>query len=100
MTYASAHDKEVEHFVGAEELMLRIEDRQLQGIDDTACGIDDATGQKPEECGRGQGLQQRPEDQDTYPAHGNVDHRGKPLRTGDPAGFHDHAHSGNAPHQC
>ena len=23
MTYASAHDEEVEHFVGAEELMLR-----------------------------------------------------------------------------
>ena len=56
MTYASAHDEEVEHFVGAEELMLRIEEWQLQGIDDTACGIDDATGQQPEECRRGQGL--------------------------------------------
>ena len=52
MTYASAHDEEVEHFVGAEELMFRIEDRQLQGIDDTAHGVDDATGQKPAKgCG-------------------------------------------------
>ena len=97
MTYASAHDEEVEHFVGAEELMFRIEDRQLQGIDDTAHGVDDAAGQQPEKSGRGQSFQQRPEYQDTYPAHGNVDHRGKPLGTGDPAGFYDHADSGNAP---
>ena len=47
MTYASAHDEEMEHFVGAEEFMFRIEDRQLHGIDDTAYGIDDATGQQP-----------------------------------------------------
>ena len=97
MTNTSSHDEEVEHFVGAEELMFRIEDRQLEGIDDTAHGVDDAAGQQPEKCGRGQGFQQRPEYQDTYPAHGNVDHRGKPLRTGDPTGFHDHAHSSNAP---
>ena len=52
MTYASAHDEEVEHFVGTEELMFRIEDRQLQGIDDTAHGVDDATGQEPAKgCG-------------------------------------------------
>ena len=66
MTYASAHDEEVEHFVGAEELMFRIEDRQLQGIDDTAHGVDDAAGQQPEKSGRGQSFQQRPEYQDTY----------------------------------
>lgn len=82
-------DEEVEHFVGTEEFMFRIEDRQLQGIDDTAHGVDDAAGQQPEKSGRGQSFQQRPEYQDTYPAHGNVDHRGKPLGTGDPAGFYD-----------
>ena len=49
MTYASAHDEEVEHFVGTEEFMFRIEDRQLQGIDDTANGVDDAARQQPQE---------------------------------------------------
>ena len=49
MTYASAHDEEVEHFVGAEELMLCIEEWQLQGIDDTANGVDDAARQQPQE---------------------------------------------------
>ena len=52
MTYASAHDEEMEHFVGAEEFMLCIEDWQLQGIDDTANGIDNAAGQQPEEGGQ------------------------------------------------
>lgn len=32
----------MEYFVGAEELMLCIEEWQLQGIDDTANGVDDA----------------------------------------------------------
>ena len=99
MTYASAHDEEVEHFVGAEELMFRIEDRQLQGIDDTAHGVDDAAGQQPEKSGRGQSFQQRPEYQDTYPAHGNVDHRGKPLGTADPEGVNEDSGCRDGPHQ-
>ena len=77
--------------------MFRIEDRQLQGIDDTAHGVDDAAGQQPEKSGRGQSFQQRPEYQDTYPAHGNIDHGGKPFRAGDPAGFQDHAEQGKTP---
>ena len=39
----------MEYFVGAEELMLCIEEWQLQGIDDTANGVDDAARQQPQE---------------------------------------------------
>ena len=34
------HHKDMKYFVGAEILMLRIEDRKLQRIDHTADGID------------------------------------------------------------
>ena len=79
--------------------MLCIEDRQLQGIDDTANGVDDAACQQPQERRRGQGLKQRSEYQNTYPAHCNIDHGRKPFGTGDPAGFYQHADSGDAPHE-
>ena len=99
MTYASAHDEEVEYFVGAEVLVFCIEDWQLQGIDDTTNGVDDAACQQPQERRRGQGLKQRSEYQNTYPAHCNIDHGRKPFGTGDPAGFYQHADSGDAPHE-
>ena len=98
MADTSAHDKQMEHFVGSEELMLCVEDRQLQGIDDTANGVDDAARQQPQERRCGQGFKQRSEYQNTYPAHGNIDHGRKPFGTGDPAGFYQHADSGDTPH--
>ena len=100
MADASAHDEEVEHFVGTEEFMLCIEERKFQGIDDTTNGIDDAAGQQPEERRQRQSLQQRTEYQDTYPAHSDIDHRRKPLGTSDPAGFYNHAQSSDTPYQC
>ena len=50
----SQHNKDVEHLMGTEILMLRIEDRKLQRIDHTADGIDDAAGKEPSEACTGQ----------------------------------------------
>ena len=44
---ASGHDEEMEDLVRTEVLVAGIEDRKLQGVDDAAHGVDDATGQKP-----------------------------------------------------
>lgn len=52
MAEASAHDKQVEDLMGAEILVSGIEERKLQCIDDTADGVDDASGYEPQEgCG-------------------------------------------------
>ena len=99
MTYASAHDEEVEHFVGAEELMFRIEDRQLQGIDDTAHGVDDAAGQQPAELCGAQVVPQLREGQDADPAHADIQHGGYPFGAVDPEQLEDHAGGGDAPDQ-
>ena len=37
--------------------------------------------------------------QHTQPSHADVDHRRKPLRAGDPAGFHNDANQCHAPYQ-
>ena len=34
-----------------------------------------------------------------YPAHGNINHRRKPFRTGYPEGFYEHPYQGNTPNQ-
>ena len=47
MAEASAHHKQMENFMRAEILMLCIEKRKLQGIDNAADGVDDAAGKKP-----------------------------------------------------
>lgn len=73
MAETAAHDEEVEDLVGSEVLMPGVEDRQLQGIDHAAQGIDDAAGQKPQETGSGQGAEDLGKCQDAYPAHGNID---------------------------
>ena len=88
----------MEHFVGSEELMLCVEDRQLQGIDDTANGVDDAARQQPQERRCGQGFKKWSEYQNSYPALVNLDHVRKPFGTGVPAGFYQHADSGDTPH--
>ena len=44
MTYAAAHHKQMEDFVGAEILMPGIENRQLQRIDNAARRIDNPSG--------------------------------------------------------
>ena len=42
MAGASAHDKEVEDLVGAEAFMLGVKNRQLEGVDDAADGVDNS----------------------------------------------------------
>lgn len=96
---ASAHDEQVEDLVGAEILMLGVEERQLQGIDDSAHGVDDAARQKPGEAGRRQGADDLGERQDAHPAHSDVNQGREPLGAGNPAGVDDDAHNGNAPDQ-
>lgn len=44
MTYAAAHHKQMEDFVGAEILMSGIEYRQLQCVDNAAHRIDNPSG--------------------------------------------------------
>ena len=97
MAEASTHDEEMEDLVGAEILMLRIEDRKLQRIDHTADGIDDAAGEEPCESGRSESGNDLADRHDAYPAHRDVDHGREPLRAVDPEGIDDNAHDGNAP---
>ena len=53
MAYAATHNKEVENLMGAEIFMSGVEDRQLQRVDDSAYGVDNAAGQQPAKgCGR------------------------------------------------
>ena len=97
MAEASAHDEEMEDLVGAEIFMLRVEDRQVQRVDHTADGIDDAAGEKPCESGRCESGNDLADRHDAYPAHRDVDHGGEPLRAVDPEGIDDDAYDGDAP---
>ena len=47
MAEASAHYKKMEDLVGTEVLVAGVEDRKLQGVDNAAYGIDDASGEEP-----------------------------------------------------
>ena len=47
MAEASGHDEEMEDLVGTEVLVAGVEDRKLQGVDNAAHGIDDASGKEP-----------------------------------------------------
>lgn len=58
--------------MGTEKGVLSIKNGELQGIDYTADGVDDAACKKPSECGVGQDVPQRTEDSHAYPAHSNI----------------------------
>ena len=100
MAHTSQHDKNMKYFVGAEILMLRIEDRKFQGIDHTADGVNDSAGQKPVKASPWESMKNRYECQDTQPAHGDVQYRRKPFGAGDPTAFQNHSQYGNCPYQC
>ena len=53
---AAAQNEEVEDLVGAEVLVDRVKDGELQRIDHAARRVDDAADEKPQECGEGQRL--------------------------------------------
>ncbi len=83
--------------MGSEIGVLGIKDRQLQRINDAADRINDAAGEQPEESGERKRMQQLSEYENADPSHCNVDDRGKPFRTGDPAGLDCHADKRDAP---
>lgn len=47
MTHAPAHHKQMEDLMGAKVFMFIVKDRKLQGIDQSADGVDDPASQKP-----------------------------------------------------
>ena len=47
MAYTSAHNEEMENFVGAKVFMFTVENRKFQSIDYTADGIDQSAGEEP-----------------------------------------------------
>lgn len=96
---ASAHDEQMEDLVRAEILVFGVEERQLQGVDDAAHGVDDAARQEPGKAGSGQGADDLGERQEAYPAHGDVNQGREPLGAGDPAGVDDDTHDGDSPDQ-
>ena len=77
--------------------MFCIEDRQLQCVDDTSDGIDDAAGQEPAETCTRQVVKDRHESEYAQPAHSDIDYRRNPFRAGDPAALEDHTDNGNGP---
>ena len=65
--------------MGAEVTVFLVEDRQLQGVDHAAHGVDDATRQKPSEGLARKGRDDLSKGEHADPAHGNVDQGRKPL---------------------
>ena len=70
--------------MGAKILIPAVKDRQFQGIDHATDGVDDSAGQEPAKSASGKGGGNFSKSQYTYPAHGDVNERGKPLWTGNP----------------
>ena len=95
---ASSHDEQVENLVGAEVPVLRVEKRKLQRIDHTARRINQPSGEKPQKGRAGKRVPELAENAQTDPAHGDIDNRGKPFRTGDPESLDRHAENGHTPY--
>lgn len=100
MAHTSQHYENMKYFMRSKIFMFCIEDRQLQCVDNTSDGIDDAAGQEPAEPCAGQAVEDRNEGQNTEPAHSDVDHRREPFRAVDPAALKDHSDDSNSPYKC
>lgn len=96
---ASKHYKDVEDFVGAEVFVPGIKERDLQAVDDSAYGIDDAAGQQPSEACSGKCAENWNKCQHAKPSHSDIQNRGYPFGTVDPEAFQDNAEKGNCPDQ-
>ena len=77
---------------------MLIKNWQLQRINNTANRINNPSRQQPQKCLHRKRPQQRPEHCHAYPSHCNINHRRKPLRTGNPYGFNYHSGSRNPPY--
>ena len=80
MAHTSQHYENMKYLMRSKIFMFCIEDRQLQCVDDTSDGIDDAAGQEPAEPCAGQVVEDRNEGQNTEPSHSDVDYGGEPFR--------------------
>ena len=84
----------------AEIPVFRVEDRQLQRIDDSTHCVDDTAGQQPAKSGSWKSAGDLCKCQDAYPAHGDIEDGGEPLGTVDPAGLDDDTGNRDPPDQC
>lgn len=100
MAHTSQHYENMKYLMRSKIFMFCIEDRQLQCVDDTSDGIDDATGQEPAEPCAGQVVEDRNEGQNTEPSHSDVDYGGEPFRAVNPAALKDHSDDSNSPYKC
>lgn len=94
---ASTHDEKMEDLVASEVLVLSVEDRKFQCVDDAADRVDDTTGQEPSECGRGQSVEQLADCKDADPTHSDIQDRRNPLGTEDPEEFQNHSQDCDGP---
>ena len=100
MAHTSQHYENMKYLMRFKIFMFCIEDRQLQCVDDTSDGIDDAAGQEPAEPCAGQVVEDRNEGQNTEPSHSDVDYGGEPFRAVNPAALKDHSDDSNSPYKC
>lgn len=83
----------------AEIPVERIEYGELQGIDNAADGVYDASRQKPPERRVRKRIPERAEYQQAQPPHGYINNGRKPLRAVYPYHIYEHAYERDAPHK-
>ena len=99
MAEASGHDEQVENFVGAEIFVSGVEQREFQGVNDSADGVNNSSGQQPAKTCAGERMDNPGEGEYADPAHGDIKQGGEPFGTGNPAGFNQDSGSSDSPDQ-
>lgn len=89
MAEASEHDEYMKNFMGTEIFMPGVKNWQLQGIDDSAYGVDNSSCEKPVEACPGKSLENRDKGKYTKPAHTDIEDGRQPFRAVDPESFQD-----------
>ena len=72
MAGASSHNKQMKNFMGTEPGVSGVEQRKLQRVNDAAHGVNNTAGQKPEESGGGQAVNESGKGQHADPSHGDI----------------------------
>ena len=98
MAEASAHHEKVEDFMASEVLVLSVEDRKFQCVDNTADGVNNTACQEPAESGGGQRVEEFTDSKDADPAHSDIENGRDPFGAEDPEEFQDHAQDGDGPY--
>ena len=83
----------------AEIFMERVENRELERINDAADCVDDTACKQPSECRVRKRVPKRSEYQEANPAHCDVDCGRKPFRTGNPTHIDTHSGKGDTPYE-